>query len=430
MPTGDQIVQTAESALGTPYVWGGNSLTNGVDCSGLVQQVYAAYGIQLPRTTYDQINVGDSVLMNKLRPGDLVFFDTDNSKKGPDHVGIYIGSGKFIQAPAPGKSVNIQSLTDSYYASRFMGARRISGVDASGGFQPGMPQPVQPKLDATTLAQEYGMSYAFFKSQPELMSLLNKAVAGQWTADKFQAEVQNTKWWKDNSDSARQAQVQQKTDPATFAASMAAAKQQASDAANAAGATLSDKNLTDLATNMVRFGWDENQINNFLGQYIKFGQNATLGGTAGQAANAIRQTAYNMGVSVTDQSVLNNAAYITRGLTTQTDINNQLRSQAMGLYPAFADQIKGGATVQDIAAPYAQALAQTLGLPDTQVDAFNPKIQAALNHVGQDGKVAPLSLDEFNTQVRSDPAWNATPTATNQATATGRLVLQNMGLVA
>src|SRR5262245_36012683 len=103
--SGSDISNKAQTALGVPYVWGGNSLSSGVDCSGLWQQTFAAFGIQLPRTTYEQIGIGSSVSRKQLQAGDLVFFDTDGTKNGPDHVGIYIGGGKFIHAPRPGKGV-------------------------------------------------------------------------------------------------------------------------------------------------------------------------------------------------------------------------------------------------------------------------------------------------------------------------------------
>ena len=74
--SGEDIGAYAQQFLGTPYVWGGNSLTKGVDCSGLVQQVFKHFGINLPRVTYDQIGQGSPVGMKGLRPGDLVFFDT------------------------------------------------------------------------------------------------------------------------------------------------------------------------------------------------------------------------------------------------------------------------------------------------------------------------------------------------------------------
>ena len=104
-----------------------------MDCSGLVQQTFAAFGIELPRVTYEQIGVGASVSRKEMAVGDLVFFDTDSKKQGPDHVGIYMGSGKFIHAPRPGKPVQISSLTDSYYNERLMGVRRVPGVAGAVG---------------------------------------------------------------------------------------------------------------------------------------------------------------------------------------------------------------------------------------------------------------------------------------------------------
>ncbi len=77
---------------GTPYVWGGNSLTKGVDCSALVQQVYRQLGINLPRVTYDQAKAGKQVSINSLRPGDLVFY------RNLGHVALYMGNGKVVHA--------------------------------------------------------------------------------------------------------------------------------------------------------------------------------------------------------------------------------------------------------------------------------------------------------------------------------------------
>ncbi|MET9385309.1 C40 family peptidase [Streptomyces sp. NPDC002928] len=425
---GEDIVNTARSALGVQYVWGGNSLTSGVDCSGLVQQVYKAYGIELPRTTYNQINVGSSVQPNKLRPGDLVFFDTDRSKSGPDHVGIYIGGGKFIHAPKPGDSVKISSLADSYYMDRWMGGRRISGVAADASSGGGEAEEVAPVLDAHELAETYGMSYSFFKSQPELMKLLDGAVAEQWSASKFQAEVKNSNWWKKNSETARQAQTLQKTDPATYKATMEAARVAAKQMAVKAGAILSDANVEKLAKNMVWFGWNDDQASNFIGQYVKFGEDQTLGGTAGQAARAIKEEAYKNGVAVTEQSVLNNAQYVVRGLTSMEKIQASIREQAMGLYPAWAEQIKAGASVQDLAAPYVQVVAQELGVPDTDVDVFSPKVKQALNRTNAQGQPEAMDLNTFTQLVRNDPSWRKQSTVADKTLNIGRQVLADMGL--
>lgn len=428
--SGADIAHAARKALGVQYVWGGNSLTSGIDCSGLVQQVYRQFGIDVPRVTYDQINTGADVPVNKLQPGDLVFFDTDTSKKGPDHVGIYLGGGKFIHAPRPGQGVKISSLTDSYYLNRWLGGRRIAGVDASASVDATAPvDQSSPHRGASELAESYGMSYAFFKSQPELMGLLKSAVGEQWTGGVFQAKLKNTKWWKENSSSARQAQVQKETDPATYRASLEAARVSASQAAVKLGAILTAKQTQQLATNMVDYGWNEAQVQNFLGQYVDFTANHTLGGQAGAAAKQIRQGAYDNGIQVSDQTVKNQAAYLVRGLTSMEDIQGGLRAQAVSMYPGFADQITAGASMRDLAQPYTQMAAKELELPETDVDLFHPKVRGAIQRRDDKGLPAPMSLTDYAVSLRNDPAWKRTAGAQDQAMQVGRQVLTSMGLV-
>lgn len=428
--SGADIIAKAEKSLGVAYRWGGTDLSKGVDCSGLVQAVFASFGIDLPRTTYDQIGVGASVPTAKLAPGDLLFFDTEKATKGADHVGIYIGNGKFIQAPHTGDVVKISSLSDSYYMSRLMAAKRVPGVTGGPPMESAALGTPQVKLSASELAQHYGMSYSFFKSQPELWKLLNSAVGEQWDPTLFQSHLKNTKWWKDNSDSVRQAQVLQKTDPATYKADMAAATAQAQELAVKAGAILNPKALQTLAKNMVWYGWQDAQIKNFLGQYVDFQGNKVLGGQAGQAAAQLQQYAYDQGVKISDQTLKNNAAYIVRGISTMQQAQDALRAQAISTYPGWTQQLEAGATMRDIAQPYIQMTADELGLPETDVDVWHPKVQQALNQAGPKGQPQPMTLTDFQRALRVDPAWGRTQGAQDQVMQTGRAVLQSMGLVA
>ncbi len=431
---GRAIADSARKALGTNYVWGGNSLVNGVDCSGLVQQVFAQFGIQLPRVTYEQIGVGASVKRDKIQPGDLVFFDTDGSKKGPDHVGIYLGDGKFIHAPRPGKPVQISSLTDSYYNNRLMAVRRIPGVAGQNGI--GSLDPLafggateEVRKSKTELAETYGMSVAFFDSNPELKRLLKKATSEQWDADLFTAHLKNTKWWRVNSDSQRKASLMQKQDPATYKATIEASRVAAEQLAVKMGAILSPGALAKLAKNIVHGGWNDAQIQNFLGSYIKFNDKHVLGGMAGQAYDQLRTAAYDNGVSVHEQQIKNAAAYVVKGVSSMEQEIGNIRGIAMGAYPAFADQIAAGQSMKDIASPYVQSMAKVLELPDTDVDMFHPKIKAALNRAGPDGKPQPMSITDFENQLRDSPDWRRTQGAQNQVFTIGRQVLAGMGLV-
>lgn len=114
------LVERALSLRGIPYVFGGTSRA-GFDCSGFTQYVFAASGISLPRTSYAQFGAGSAVSRADLQPGDLVFFTTYS--KGASHVGIYIGAGRFVHASDSG--IRVTSLSDSYYANRYVGARQV-----------------------------------------------------------------------------------------------------------------------------------------------------------------------------------------------------------------------------------------------------------------------------------------------------------------
>jgi peptidoglycan DL-endopeptidase CwlO len=117
-PTHGGVVGIALSQLGTNYVWAG-AQPGGFDCSGLVMWAYAQVGVALPHSSYGQYAYGVPVSRDQLAPGDLVFFD------GLGHVGIYIGGGEFVHAPHTGDVVKISSLDESWYASTYVGARRI-----------------------------------------------------------------------------------------------------------------------------------------------------------------------------------------------------------------------------------------------------------------------------------------------------------------
>lgn len=114
---GQRAVRIARRLLGVPYRWGGASPSTGFDCSGLVQYVYGKLGFHLPHYTIGQFRYGRGVHRSRLRPGDLLFFS------GLSHVGLYVGRGRFIDAPHSGAVVRVNSLATS--ASSFVGARRL-----------------------------------------------------------------------------------------------------------------------------------------------------------------------------------------------------------------------------------------------------------------------------------------------------------------
>lgn len=118
------VLQRAFALLGTPYRWGGSSPDAGFDCSGLVGYVFRSIGVDLPRVSRAMANEGVAITdRTALAEGDLVFF----GRRGRvDHVGIYVGDGKFLHAPRTGRDVTVSSLTSGYWAQKYMEARRVA----------------------------------------------------------------------------------------------------------------------------------------------------------------------------------------------------------------------------------------------------------------------------------------------------------------
>ena len=122
----EEIVETAKRFLGIKYVWAANG-PDCFDCSGFTKYVFKQNGITLPRYSGHQANVGTTVSFDELQKGDLVFFDTEHKFRGKvNHVGIYIGDGKFIHASSAGKRVMITSFKEKpFYKQRFLRGERV-----------------------------------------------------------------------------------------------------------------------------------------------------------------------------------------------------------------------------------------------------------------------------------------------------------------
>lgn len=114
--------RTAERFVGIPYRWGGDNVIDGMDCSGFVRAVYNLCGVSIPRTSRDQYKAGEAVSRDALQDGDLVFFGAAEDKI--NHVGIYVGNGRFVHAPRRGEDIRVTSIDDNYFEKRFVGARR------------------------------------------------------------------------------------------------------------------------------------------------------------------------------------------------------------------------------------------------------------------------------------------------------------------
>lgn len=123
-----EILINALSLTGIKYKYGGNSPETGFDCSGFVRYVFQqAANLTLPHGARALSQLGQTVPVDQLKPGDLVFFNT--LKSAFSHVGIYLGNNRFIHAPSSGGGIHVVNMSDEYWSKRFNGARRIDGTD-------------------------------------------------------------------------------------------------------------------------------------------------------------------------------------------------------------------------------------------------------------------------------------------------------------
>jgi cell wall-associated NlpC family hydrolase len=126
--TRDDIATYALSLLNTPYVWGGQDVETGFDCSGFISHVYRkAAGIELRGNAASMAKASRAISSTEVLTGDLVFFNTKN--RPASHVGIYVGDNKFVHASNPRTGVRVDRLDNTYYAQRFEGAKTLLSSD-------------------------------------------------------------------------------------------------------------------------------------------------------------------------------------------------------------------------------------------------------------------------------------------------------------
>lgn len=116
------LVLDALGQIGRPYRYGGTS-PDGFDCSGLVQYIFAQQGVSLPRTAREQHGAGDEIDLDDAEPGDLLFYSF--SRRGIDHVALYLGDGQAVHAPATGRQVIVAPIGNRWWMDRYVDAVRV-----------------------------------------------------------------------------------------------------------------------------------------------------------------------------------------------------------------------------------------------------------------------------------------------------------------
>lgn len=275
----------------------------------------------------------------------------------------------------------------------------------------------QDRINRDQIEEDYGLSYALFKAFPELDRLLNTAVNKNWDPVKFQVELRQTEWFRKHSDVWREMTALKFSDPATFRQRVGEVHAKLGDLAQSVGVNISRKAIHRMAMRSALMGFDDAQIRNMLAKHVRPSEKGHYGGDLAAIESTVRETAYRNGVRMNRQQLRRWMQGIVRGNISQEELQTHLRQQASQQFPLYADQIRAGMDVMDIANPFINSMSTLLEINPSDVDLHSRLIKSALGGVKTPkGKVAPMSLSEFEDTVRQDKRWLQTDQAREQAT--------------
>jgi len=284
-------------------------------------------------------------------------------------------------------------------------------------------------IDRQQAASQYGYTVAFMDAYPEIGQLIEKAVKENWTADKFQASLRNTNWWKTTSDQGRKMAALWTSDPAEWSQLWNRTQHHVMNILGELGGDSGDWNsINALSSKIIWEGWDDERVRSEVGNYVVFGKGGLAGGKAGEVQQDLNSYAYSMGVRNSDDWFQSAVRQVVSGTQSAQTFKDQIRNQAMAAFPSFSDQLKAGQTMQDIAQPYMQSMSQILEIAPGQVNLFDKTVRNALSWRDKEGKNSAMPLWQFQNQLRSDDRWKATQNAQDSIMGTAHNILQQFGI--
>lgn len=241
---------------------------------------------------------------------------------------------------------------------------------------------------------------------PEIADLLVKASqpGNNWSPAYFQEQLWNTHWWQTTPESSRTWQARKLVDPATAGSQSKTMAANVIGAANTLGIHLTPGEVawyTELAQSN---GWDQTALTRSLVDNTKQGRYKA--GTIKSTQDTLHATASSYGVSISDANAMHWAQQIATGRQTTDGFESWARNQAKAAYPTLAAELDAGLTVKQVADPYLQIAAQTLGLNPESLSLTDPKWQVPLQHRGADGKPAgPMNTLDWSRKIMQDPIY-------------------------
>lgn len=298
--------------------------------------------------------------------------------------------------------------------------------------------PVQPKIDAATLAAEYGLSTDLINSSKELKSIFGQAVSQQWSPDVFTAHLKNTKWWATQSNSMRQFITLKYTDPATFKAKWDETAAHINSLAVQVGLGNRLGKGTDMNTmdgflkaavyRSMQLGWSDERIKSWFGGNVSM-SNGAFSGQAAVDYDKLHAYAYTNGLNQSAGWYKSTLQAIEGGRSTTDGVLATLRTQAASKYSAYSTQILAGQNAIDIAAPFAKTVSDLLEINPASVDLNNKYVAKAMTAPLKPGAMpgSQYTVWQVQNDVRADPMWVKTNNARESIEQVARSVGQDFG---
>lgn len=291
------------------------------------------------------------------------------------------------------------------------------------------------KISNQQMAADYGFALAFMNSDPELKRLFKTAVKKTWDVNMFTARLRATKWFRKNSASVRNAIMQETSDPATYRQNVRKMRAQVQDVWGKAygGGTIGAKQINAWAETAYRMGWSEEILLNQMGAAVNFQKllkSKSLGGTAAETSQQMDQLISQYGLRLGDSWKAGQLRRVMLGNDTTAGIQDRVKDMAKQQYRAFADQIDAGRTVEELADPYRQRMADLLEINPNDVSVRDRHIYGAMTAKDpKTGQATAQDINDFADQIRRDRRWQYTNNAKEQVANVTSNLLRNFGLV-
>ena len=316
-----------------------------------------------------------------------------------------------------------------------------------------MAAPKQDTLSMDQLAAKYSIAAAILNTDPTLQAALKKILAEKITDPDLQlAVLQESDWYKKNTDDWRKWSTFKTKNNATYLADLDLNKQKIMDQYQALGLQISDEDATKYADQMMMksavvngkvVNYNQKYLDGLMANAIDFNKTSTVGGVKvynfegklETLAQDLYKKAWDYGYQAStsnkgfDSWMQNSMRGLVAGTMTAEQVDDELQKRAMSMFPGLANQISQGQTLRQAADPWLNALANTWETDVDSLDLNDDFVNRVLNQQDEKGNVAPMNLYQAKVAGRKSPRWQYTEKAKEEYTSMGQKILQDFGFL-